>query len=213
MERSQLNKGNLYREGGRQDRLSPSSASSPDKRRLLSSISSGSSPAPATALRLVSRGCPDSDEEEREGPEVIRTQVSPGAPSTGHYHQTKLDTSASRKRKILNNPLPSPNPSSLLVLPSPTTQIARRIDSINLETLQRPSLSSPGSHLTPNVSHMQQESDRLQVVQDGAMEVGTDGELSFYVSLFLFFVWSMFLLLFAERLQLLCICVSRSFCN
>ncbi|XP_019853663.1 PREDICTED: NF-kappa-B inhibitor cactus-like isoform X2 [Amphimedon queenslandica] len=177
MERSQLNKGSLYREGGSQDRLSPSSASSPDKRRYLSTISSGASPAPATPLRLISRGCPEPEEEEVQ--EVIRTQVSPGAPNTGYYHhQTKLDTSASRKRKILNNPLPSPNPSSLLVLPSPTTQIARRIDSINLETLQRPSLSpshsSPGSHLTSSVSHMQQESDRLQVVQDGAMEVGTD---------------------------------------
>lgn len=193
MERSQLNKGSLYREGGSQDRLSPSSASSPDKRRYLSTISSGASPAPATPLRLISRGCPEPEEEEdREGPEVIRTQVSPGAPNTtGHYHhQTKLDTSASRKRKILNNSLPLPNHSSLLVLPSPTTQIARRIDSINLETLQRPSSlsphSSPGSRLTPSsVSHMQQESDRLQVMQDGAMEVGTDGELSF-LSLFIF---------------------------
>ena len=173
MERSQLNKGSYRVEGGRQDRLS---ASSPDKRRLMSSRT-----VPAPPVRLIPRGGEESDDEEAEGIEVIRRQVSPNS-LAAQYHQTILDTSASRKRKILNNPPPSSSSSSaVIVLPSPTTQIAKRIDSINLESLhQRPSaLSVPGSSVSP----LRQEGERsssfsqhLSVVHEGAMDVSSNGK-------------------------------------
>lgn len=78
--------------------------------------------------RLVARGCSDSDEEV----EIIRTQINPSIISRVTTDRPILNTSASRKRKTLN---PAITSTPVVILPSPTTQIAQRIDSINLETL------------------------------------------------------------------------------
>ena len=96
-------------------RISPSSPNGPDKRRM---VESDSSPA---SIRLIPRGGTDSDEEI----DIIRTQE---APVTTIREQSVLDLSGSRKRRALDLSTP------VVIIPSPTTQIAKRIDSIRLET-------------------------------------------------------------------------------
>lgn len=95
-------------------RISPSSPNGPDKRRMVESDGSSAS------IRLIPRGGTDSDEEI----DVIRTQV---APVTTTREQSVLDLSGSRKRRALDLSTP------VVIIPSPTTQIAKRIDSIRLE--------------------------------------------------------------------------------
>lgn len=99
------------------ERLRPESSSrrspaSPGKRRMVDN----------TKVRYISRGLPDSDEED-----LIITQ--PQAPRTVPPPNPTLNLTTSRKRKTLDL---STSEQSVLVLPSPTTQIARQIDSIRL---------------------------------------------------------------------------------
>ena len=76
-------------------------------------------------IRLISRGLPDDDEEEHQQVVISPPQV-PIAPAK---ERRVLDLSASRKRKTIE---PNTGEQTVLVLPSPTTQIARQIDSIRL---------------------------------------------------------------------------------
>lgn len=101
---------------------------SPGKKRPVAELGQG--------VRLVSRGCTDDEVE------VIRAQVTPS--SLSRDHQRVLDISASRKRKTL-----APSHSPVI---TPTTNIARRIDSIALEAAMS---NSPveGSRLTPISAH------------------------------------------------------------
>lgn len=103
------------------ERLRPESSSrrspaSPGKRRMVDNEKG--------KVRLISRGLPDSDEEDViiNQPQVITAIPPPKDNRT-------LNLTTSRKRKTLD--LKS-NEQAVLVLPSPTTQIARQIDSIRL---------------------------------------------------------------------------------
>ena len=105
------------------DRLRPvsdssrKSPSSPGKRRMVDNERG--------KLRLISRGLPDSDEEEQQQVIINPPQVTNIPPK----ERRVLNLSASRKRKTVEL---NTGEQTVLVLPSPTTQIARQIDSIRL---------------------------------------------------------------------------------
>ena len=118
---------------------------SPGKKRMVASDGT-----PVASIRLVSRGCTESDDEV----EVIRTQVTPATVS--REQQRVLDISASRKRKTL---VPSQAP--IVIIPSPTTNIARRIDSIRLDTK---TISTPPPAATEHTMNIHR-SDPIQIQQ------------------------------------------------
>ncbi len=93
------------------------SPSSPGKRRMVDNEKG--------KVRLISRGLPDSDEDDRQQVVINRPQVS----IPPKEHRVPLDLSVSRKRKTIE---PITGEHTILVLPSPTTQIARQIDKIRL---------------------------------------------------------------------------------
>ena len=93
------------------------SPSSPGKRRMVDNEKG--------KVRLISRGLPDSDEDDRQQVVINHPQVS----VPPKEHRVLLDLSASRKRKTIE---PITGEHTVLVLPSPTTQIARQIDKIRL---------------------------------------------------------------------------------
>ncbi len=107
-----------------EDRLRPvsdssrKSPSSPGKRRMVDNEKG--------KIRLISRGLPDSDEEDQQQQVIINPPQVANVPPK---ERRVLNLSASRKRKTVE---PITGEQTVLVLPSPTTQIALQIDSIRL---------------------------------------------------------------------------------